>query len=115
MDNSYTDVDRLKVRSEAGVAVLELDSHPDHNKVHPKPILFIDLNHTLLHELCLEILCVHSNYLRLFVRVTDIATIGTNYNVFSYDAVWIEHQTHHLTDSELMRYVLCHRRGYTVE
>ena len=55
-------------------AVLELVSHPDHTKGPPdpctlralRPIPFIDPNHTTLHELCLEVLTVHGNELRLF-------------------------------------------------
>ena len=38
--------------------------------------------------------------------------MGTTFNVFSYDAVWAEHRTHHLPNAEQIRYVLCHGRGF---
>ncbi len=38
------------------------------------------------------------------------SSIGTTFNVFSYDAVWTENRTHHLLDDERMRYGL--RQSY---
>ncbi len=31
--------------------------------------------------------------------------------VSNYDVVWAEHRTQHISNAELMRYVLCHRRS----
>ncbi len=39
---------------------------------------------------------LNSYYLR---RESDIATVGTTFNVFSYYAVCTEHRTNHLTDA----------------
>ena len=49
-------------------------------------------------DLCLEVLTVLGNELRLF--------LGTTFNAFSYEAALSEIQTHHLPDDEWMRYVL---------
>ncbi len=40
-----------------------------------------------------------------------MATVGTTFNVFSYDAVWAKHLTHHIPNAKQIRYVLCHGRG----
>ncbi len=42
---------------------------------------------------------------------SDMAAVGTTFNVLSYDAVWAEHRTHHFPNTEKIRYVLCHGRG----
>ncbi len=53
---------------------------------------------------------MHGTELRLFgtkafpklyceYRASDIATVGTTFNVFSYDNVWAEHRTHRRTDT----------------
>ncbi len=71
----------------------------------------------------MEALTVHCNALRLFgakasppysyylFRASDIAAVGTTFNVFSYDAVWAENWTHHLPNAGRMRYLLRHKRG----
>ena len=40
-----------------------------------------------------------------------IAAVNTTFNIFSYDAVWTEHRTHHLPDAGQMRYMLCDGGG----
>ncbi len=82
---------------------LELDSYPDHNKgpTHNVQVLrlipFLDPNHTNWHDLCLEVLTLHYNELRLFVAITlllllillyDIASVGPSFNIFSYNDIW---------------------------
>ncbi len=42
---------------------------------------------------------------------TDIAAVGTTFIVFSYDGIWAEHPTHHLSNAEQIGYVLRHGRG----
>ncbi len=93
----------------------ELYSQSDHNKgPYPQPTT---RQPTLwLHKLCLEILIVHSNELRLSKAKTFYSThtimsriwhsIGTTFKGFSYDAVLAEHRTHHLPNTERMRYML---------
>ena len=44
-----------------------------------------------------------------------IAAVGTAFNVFSFDAVWVEHRTHHLPNAEQIRYVLCQGRGLNTD
>ncbi len=41
-----------------------------------------------------------------------IQHVRTTFNVFTYDAVWAEHPTHHLPDTVQMHYVLCQGRGF---
>ncbi len=72
----------------------------------------------------MEVLTVHGTELRLFeanafppthsnylCRASDIAAVGTTFNVFSYDAVWAELRTHHLPNAGRMRYRLRQTRG----
>ncbi len=67
-----------------------------------------------LHYLCLEVLTVHGipPYSYYLCRSSDMAAVGTTFNVFSYDAVWAENWTHHLPNACRMRYLLPHRRGF---
>ncbi len=62
-----------------------------------------------LHGLCLEVQAVHGTELRLFwaktfpllillTRGSDIALVGTVFNIFSYDFISAEHRTNHLHD-----------------
>ena len=53
----------------------------------------------------------HSPYSYYLCCASDIAAVGTTFNVFSYDAVLPEHRTHHLPNAKQIRYVLCHGRG----
>ena len=41
-----------------------------------------------------------------------MSAVGTTFNVFSPDAVWAEHRTHHLPDAEPVRFVLYHEQGF---
>ena len=77
-----------------------------------------------LHELRLEVLTVHRTELRLFwakafppihtINVaSDIAAVGTTFNVFSYEVVWAKNWTHNLPNAVRIRYQLCHRRYTT--
>ena len=38
------------------------------------------------------------------VLTSEIAAVGTTFNVFGYYAVWAEHRTHHLPYAEQIRY-----------
>ncbi len=78
---------------------LEPDSLAGHNALDPNYYRQPTLR---LHDLCLEVLTVHGNKLRLFgakafppysyyqCRASDIAAVGTTFNVYSYDAVCAE-------------------------
>ena len=74
----------------------------------------------IAHDLCLEVLTMLDTEMRLFLglgiphsntiivaHISDIASVGTTLKVFSYYAVWAEHQT----NAEQIRNVLCHGRG----
>ncbi len=50
-------------------------------------------------------------YSYFYCRASDIAVVGTTFNVFSYNAVWSENWTHNLPNAGRMSYQLCHRRG----
>ena len=47
-------------------------------------------------------------------RTSDIAAVGTTFNVFSYDAVRAEHRTHHFPNAEQICYVLCQFDTYSL-
>ena len=47
----------------------------------------------------------NSNY---YCRASDIAAVGSTINVFDYYAVWVEHRTHRLPDTDQMHYLLFH-------
>ncbi len=53
----------------------------------------------------------HSTYSYYWCRASDIAAVGTTFNVFSYDASWAENWTYHLPNAGRMRFQLHHRRG----
>ena len=36
--------------------------------------------------------------------LSDIAALGTTFNVLSYDVIWAEYRTNHLPDAEQKRY-----------
>ncbi len=72
--------------------------------------------------LCLKVLAVKGNESCLFLDQGNplhplysnqqAAAEGTAFNVFSYDAVWAENRTHHLSDDDnQMLYMLRHIRG----
>ena len=44
--------------------------------------------------------------------ICTLAAVGTTFKVFSYDAAWAKHRTHHLPNVEQIRYVLRHGRGF---
>ena len=81
-----------------------------------------------LHDLCLEILTVQGNELRIFWVITspllytnylchtpDTASKGTNFNVFGYDAMLAEIIKYHLHDNERMHCVLPYSRGFRLK
>ncbi len=39
--------------------------------------------------------------------MSQIAAVGTTFNVFSYDAAWAKGRTRYLPNAEWMRYMLC--------
>ena len=49
------------------------------------------------------------------INVVHLTSIGTTFNVFSYDAVLAENWTNNLPNAGRMRYQLCHRRGLNIE
>ncbi len=70
-------------------------------------------------KLCMVLSCTclgprHSPYSYYSCRVSDIAAVVTTFNVYSSNAVWAEHRTHHLQNAEQIRYVLCHGRGLEI-
>ena len=57
----------------------------------------------------LQILTVHGNEGQSIIPTphADITAVGTTFNIFSCDVVWVENQINHLPDTEQMYYVLC--------
>ncbi len=47
----------------------------------------------------------HSPYSYYYCRTSDIAAVGSTFNVFSYDAVWVENQTSPTPDGCVTVYV----------
>ena len=100
-----------------GVAVLEHNSHTEHNKgLDPR-------NNLWLNDLCMEVLSVYDNELHLFFGprhtqnyqcgASDIAAVGTTFKLLSYDVAWFKSRNEPINspNDERMLFVLSCSHG----
>ena len=76
-----------------------------------------------MHDIGLEVLTLQGNELSLFRRTFsrlvlimstfDLAAVGINFNVFSYDTVWGRASNPKPSNVEGMHYMLCHLSNRT--
>ncbi len=87
----------LRYLSSIGILIITRDQ-TTHLPLVQRPIpQIIDPSHTthqstnpLMQDLCLQVLTMHGNELRpySYYAASDIAAVGTTFNVFSYVVVW---------------------------